>query len=262
MAERRLAGKAVLVTRGKEQATSFSAKLRAAGAMPVEIPLISIRPAAAPEDIAAAVERLHDYRWLVLTSANAVRFFCPYLPPSSLVPDIAVVGRQTAAALAEFGFSPALMPDDFTAERLAAVLAPRLRQGDRVLFVKGDLARPTLPEALRKAGALVDELTVYRTVPDASGRERLLALLCERKIDVITLMSPSTVHSLVHLLGGEMPALLEGVTIACIGPVTKKAAEREGITVHICPIDYTADGMIKAMEQYFSMEGRSYGVDI
>ncbi|MED5075336.1 uroporphyrinogen-III synthase, partial [Anoxybacillus geothermalis] len=108
----------------------------------------------------------------------------------------------------------------------------------------------------REAGALVDELTVYRTVPDASGRERLLALLCERKIDVITLMSPSAVHSLVRLLGSNAPTLLEGVTIACIGPVTKRAAVQEGITVHICPTDYTTDGMIKAMEQYFSVEGR------
>ncbi|MED4987138.1 uroporphyrinogen-III synthase, partial [Geobacillus stearothermophilus] len=34
-----LAGKTVLVTRGKEQAASFSAKLRAVGAVPVEIPI-------------------------------------------------------------------------------------------------------------------------------------------------------------------------------------------------------------------------------
>ncbi|STO13231.1 uroporphyrinogen-III synthase [[Flavobacterium] thermophilum] len=256
MPESPLAGKTVLVTRGQEQAAPFSAKLRAAGAVPVEIPFIAIRPAAAPEDIAAAAERLDCYRWLIFTSANAVRFFCPHIASPAPVPDIAVVGRKTAAALAEFGFSPALMPDDFTAEQLAAALAPRLRHRDRVLFVKGDLARPTLPEALREAGALVDELTVYRTVPDASGRERLLALLCERKIDVITLMSPSAVHSLVRLLGSNAPTLLEGVTIACIGPVTKRAAVQEGITVHICPTDYTTDGMIKAMEQYFSVEGR------
>ncbi|ADI25890.1 uroporphyrinogen-III synthase [Geobacillus sp. C56-T3] len=250
-----LAGKTVLVTRGKEQAASFSAKLRAVGAVPVEIPLIAIRPAA-PEEIASMVERLGEYRWLVFTSANAVRFFFPHVSLPRPLPEMAVVGRKTAAALAEHGLSPALVPDDYTAERLADLLMPRVKQGDRVLFVKGNLARPTLPEALRNAGAAVDELTVYETEPDESGRERLLSLLRRRELDAVTLMSPSTVDSLVRLLDKEADVLLSGVAVACIGPVTKEAAERAGIPVHICPTDYTTDGIIKAMEQYFSMEGR------
>jgi uroporphyrinogen-III synthase len=256
MTNRALAGKTVLVTRDKEQAASFSAKLRDAGAVPIEIPLIAIRPAATPEAIAALAERLEEYRWLVLTSTNAIRFFFPHVSLSRPLPNIAVVGRKTAAALAEYGVSPVLVPDDFTAERLAAMLAPRLKQGERVLFVKGDLASPTLPEALREAGATVDEFIVYRTMPDTSGEEQLLTLLRERKLDVLTLMSPSAVRSLARLLGGEANELLSGVTVACIGPVTKKAAEQEGIAVHICPADYTADGIMKAMEQYFSTEGR------
>ncbi|MGG4081360.1 uroporphyrinogen-III synthase, partial [Geobacillus stearothermophilus] len=91
-----LAGKTVLVTRGKEQAASFSAKLRAVGAVPVEIPLIAIRPAA-PEEIASMVERLGEYRWLVFTSANAVRFFFPHVSLPRPLPNVAVVGRKTAA---------------------------------------------------------------------------------------------------------------------------------------------------------------------
>ncbi|NNU83172.1 uroporphyrinogen-III synthase [Geobacillus sp. BMUD] len=250
-----LVGKTVLVTRGKEQAASFSAKLRAVGAVPVEIPLIAIRPTA-PEEIAAAAGRLGEYRWLIFTSANAVRFFFPHVSLPRPLPEMAVVGRKTAAALAEYGLSPALVPDDYTAERLADLLMPHVKQGDRVLFVKGNLARPTLSEALRSAGAVVDELTVYETEPDESGREQLLALLHSRKIDVVTLMSPSAVDSLARLLDQEADALLSGVAVACIGPVTKEAAERAGIPVHICPTDYTTDGIMEAMEQYFSMEGR------
>nr|WP_242664904.1 uroporphyrinogen-III synthase [Geobacillus zalihae] len=210
-----LAGKTVLVTRGKEQAASFSAKLRAVGAVPVEIPLIAIRPAA-PEEIASMVERLGEYRWLVFTSANAVRFFFPHVSLPRPLPEMAVVGRKTAAALAEHGLSPALVPDDYTAERLADLLMPRVKQGDRVLFVKGNLARPTLPEALRNAGAAVDELTVYETEPDENGRERLLSLLRRRELDAVTLMSPSAVDSLVRLLDKEVDALLSGVAVACM----------------------------------------------
>ncbi|MFC0297008.1 uroporphyrinogen-III synthase [Geobacillus jurassicus] len=255
MAGRPLDGKTVLVTRGKEQAAPFSAQLRAAGAVPVEIPLIAIQPAA-PEEIAAIAERINEYHWLIFTSANAVRFFFPHVLLPQPLPKMAVVGRKTAAALAERGLSPALVPDDYTAERLAAALVPHIKRGDRVLFVKGNLARPTLPESLRNAGAVVDELTVYETAPDESGRERLLSLLRRRELDAVTLMSPSAVDSFVRLLGKEAVSLLFGVAVACIGPVTKEAAERAGIPVHICAADYTADGIIKAMEQYFSMEGQ------
>ncbi|NNV05537.1 porphobilinogen synthase [Geobacillus sp. MMMUD3] len=250
-----LVGKTVLVTRAKDQAAPFSAKLREAGAIPVEIPLIAIREAARPDALAALATRLGDYDWLVFTSANAVRCFFSYVSPLQPLPNVAAVGRKTAAALAEYGVAPALVPDDFTAERLAVLLAGRLRPGARVLFVKGDLARPVLPAMLREAGAIVEELTVYETVLDASGRERLLSLLRARKVDVVTLMSPSAVTSLVRLLGREAALLLSGTAVACIGPVTKDAAERQGIAVQICPTDYTADGIIRAMEQYFSMEG-------
>src|SRR5260370_10620058 len=72
-----LAGKRILVTRTRDQASVLSARLRAVGGMPVEFPTIRIVP---PQDwgqLDAALQRLYvptepHYDWLVFTSAHGV----------------------------------------------------------------------------------------------------------------------------------------------------------------------------------------------
>jgi uroporphyrinogen-III synthase len=255
-----LAGKTVLVTRGKEQAKTFSEKLRQAGATPIEIPLISISPSPHREEIKQCVRQLPDYDWLVFTSANGVRFFFPFVKQGTPLPKVVVVGKKTAAALKPYGVSPAVVPDEFVAEGVIEALKPLVKPRDRVLFVKGNLARPVLRDALTEMGAEVTELAVYETTLNKAGKEQLLALLRERKLDVITFTSSSTVQSFSSMAEGEdVLSLLNGCVIACIGPITKEKAEKAGLPVHICPDEYTIDDMIKEMELYFAkrtMEGK------
>jgi uroporphyrinogen-III synthase len=255
-----LAGKTVLVTRGKEQAKTFSEKLRQAGATPIEIPLISISPSFHREEIERCVRQLPDYDWLIFTSANGVRFFFPFVKKETPLPKVVVVGKKTAAALKAYGVSPAVIPSEFVAEGVIEALKPLVQPRDRVLFVKGNLARPVLRDALTEMGAEVTELVVYETMLNEAGKEQLLALLRERKLDVMTFTSSSTVQSFSAMVEGEdVLSLLNGCVIACIGPITKETAEKAGLPVHICPDEYTIDGMIKEMEQYFAkrtMEGK------
>ena len=263
MASGPLMGKTVLVTRGKEQAKTFSEKLRQAGATPIEIPLISISPSSKPETIAECVRHLANYDWLIFTSANGVKFFFPFVKKETPLPKVAVVGKKTATALKAYGVSPAVVPDEFVAEGVIEALKPLVKPRDRILLVKGNLARPVLRDALINMGADVTDLIAYETSMNESGKEQLLYLLRERKLDVITFTSSSTVQSFMRMMEGEdIASLLSGCVIACIGPVTKETAEKAGLSVHICPDQYTIDDMIKEMEQYFAkrtMEGKING---
>jgi uroporphyrinogen-III synthase len=263
MASGPLMGKTVLVTRGKEQAKTFSEKLRQAGATPIEIPLISISPSSKPETIAECVRHLANYDWLIFTSANGVKFFFPFVKKETPLPKVAVVGKKTAAALKAYGVSPAVVPDEFVAEGVIEALKPLVKPRDRILLVKGNLARPVLRDALINMGADVTDLIAYETSMNESGKEQLLYLLRERKLDVITFTSSSTVQSFMRMMEGEdIASLLSGCVIACIGPITKETAEKAGLSVHICPDQYTIDDMIKEMEQYFAkrtMEGKING---
>ena len=67
-----LAGRRVLVTRAREQASALSALLRSFGASAVEFPAIRIVPAEDYADLDRALAELSAYRWACFTSVNAV----------------------------------------------------------------------------------------------------------------------------------------------------------------------------------------------
>src|SRR5207247_9849570 len=69
----------------------------------------------------------------------------------------------------------------------------------RVLLVRAEKARDTLPKELSALGAIVDEAFAYRTVPetrDTSGARRQLA---QDGADLITFTSSSTVENFLAL---------------------------------------------------------------
>ena len=61
--------------RTKEQAGAMSERLRAYGAVPVEVPTIAVEPPRTPAQMERAIKGLVTgrYEWIVFTSTNAVR---------------------------------------------------------------------------------------------------------------------------------------------------------------------------------------------
>ncbi|MDH4043876.1 MAG: uroporphyrinogen-III synthase [Gemmatimonadota bacterium] len=254
-----LAGRAVVVTRSREQAAAFRAALEARGARVIVFPTIDTRSADDPEPVRRAVAALEAYAWVVFTSVNAVRFFAAPLalrPGGRLPPGVhvAAVGTATAAALAERGIRVDAMPEEFVGVRIPEALGDV--RGKRLLLPRSDIGRVETVEALREAGALVDDVTVYHTVPatlDPDGLEALRA-----GVDAITFTSPSTVTNLVTLLGADTARLLDRVVVASIGPVTSQAIRAAGFPVHVEPLEHTMDGLLDSLETYFA--GHATGV--
>jgi len=60
----------------------------------------------------------------------------------------------------------------------------------------------------------------------------------------VTFLSSSTVHHFASLLDGRR---LDGVVVACIGPITAATAEGLGFRVDIVAREYTADGLVEAI---------------
>src|SRR5699024_4404456 len=117
---RALYGWKVLVPRAKAQAGPMSARLVAHGAIPIEVPTISIEPPRSPAQMERAIKGLVDgrYQWVVFTSVNAVtavweKFQAFGLDARSFAGvRIAAVGHRTAAAIRDLGITPELLPDD------------------------------------------------------------------------------------------------------------------------------------------------------
>lgn len=261
-----LSGVRVLATRPAEQIAKLSAALRAEGADVLEVPAIAIEPPSSWEAVDEAIAR-GQYRWVIFTSSNGVRFFVDRLTALGndtswfTSADIAAIGPETARSLAERGLHADLVPGEFVAEALLAALtdAAPLR-GERVLLARADIAREALVNGLLREGALVDQVTVYRTVPARPSPE-LLDRLTERAIDVVTFTSSSTVRSLVDMLGSSS-SLLRHCTVACIGPVTAATAREYGLEAAIVAANYTIPGLVAAIRQYYGQAEPARGSEV
>jgi uroporphyrinogen III methyltransferase/synthase len=251
----------ILVTRAAEQAGEVSEKLISLGATPIEVPLISIGPPDSWEPLDQALQNLSQYDWLVFASANAVdsclkRLAQLCLDTSELKQvKLAAIGPSTSALLAEHGLPCAFRPSKFIGESLVAEFPgyPNL-SALRIFWPRTNIGRNYIVEELRTAGAKIDIVTCYKTSGPADSKktaEKLLQLLTEKQIDIITLMSAQTARNLAALLKTH-EHLLTNVLVASIGPETTKAALEELGKVDIEAKQYTVDGLLESIAQFVS----------
>ena len=103
-------------------------------------------------------------------------------------------------------------------------------------------------------GANVTEVTAYRTVAGNGDSARVREMLKHGEIHLVTFTSSSTVHNLVKMLNApNLEALLKGVTMACIGPVTAGTARDLGLKVDLVAEEYTIEGLMRAVLGYYGL---------
>jgi uroporphyrinogen III methyltransferase / synthase len=253
-----LFGKRIVVTRSRDQASVFAEALIDRGATPIEFPSIGVVPPASWEELDAALDTLATYQWIIFTSANAIRFFFERLRSRGMdirslhANRICVVGPKTAEALEQYSLKADLVPAEFKAEGVLTALGNEQVKGRKFLIPRAKVARELIPERLREQGAEVTVATAYENVRPASDVDRVRKLFAERKIAAVTFTSSSTVHNFVEMLGQkEYIKLMDGIAVACIGPVTAKTAEEYGMKADIMPKDYTIPALVDAMVEYY-----------
>jgi uroporphyrinogen III methyltransferase / synthase len=231
---RSLEGRSVIVTRARAQASVLAATLRDAGAEVLELPLIRIEPPASWESLDAILEDPGRYDWVVFTSTNGVDFFFRHLrdggrDPASLAGcRIGAVGRATARALEDEGILVDGVPERFEAIELLPLLGETV-DGLRVALVRAAAGREELVDALRAGGARVDVAVAYETHREQEHVDTIRGLIRERRLDIVTFTSPSTVAGFFEPLSGEERlAVLEQATLCSIGRVTTRALATAG----------------------------------
>jgi uroporphyrinogen III methyltransferase/synthase len=255
---RPLFGKRVLVTRPREQAAAMVDRLAAYGAESVEVPMIRLAPPEDPGPLLDAVARVHDFDWVVFTSANAVDSFMTALLDgvrdirALAGPRLCTTGTATAARLASYGIKVDLIPDEFSAEAAAdALLASGPMSGRRVLLPRADIGREVIAERLRSNGAVVTEVVAYRTViEDAQrpGDPDIYGMLLNGQIHVATFTSPSAIRNFARIYGEDQVAdLLKHTVVATIGPVTADAVRELGVDVTVQPSTHTVPALVDAI---------------
>lgn len=255
-----LAGMRVLITRAAGRADTMATRLRDLGAEALVHPTIAYAPPEDTQALRVALERLEAgfYEWLMLTSITAVEAVANGLSGRRLGERVSLklgaVGPATAAACQQLlGVEVAGVPERFTGEELASALGDPV--GRRVLLPNADIARPALEERLRAAGALVDRVIAYRTVPAPGGTE-LANTLGEGQGWAVMLSSPSTARFLLAQLGPAGSSALQHALIACIGPTTATACRELGLTPSVVAQAYSEEGLLQALVEYVQGEQR------
>jgi uroporphyrinogen III methyltransferase/synthase len=246
--ERRpLFGKPVVITRAETQSGESAQRLRDLGAWVHEIPMIEILPPADAVPLRAALADIGAYQWIILTSANAVSGFFDALFASgsdarAIRGKVCAIGAKTAAAMKPYSVRPDFVANQSTAEGIVELLSGEEMHGARVLLPRAAAARDVVPEALRRRGAVVDIVEVYRTGVPTAAADRLARLT---RADWITFTSPSTVKHFLALGGRRL--LDAGARAASIGPVTSEALRAHGIEPAVEAREQSMDAVVDAI---------------
>lgn len=250
-----LFGWRILIPRTQDNAGAIMGLLRDHGAVPIEVPTISVEPPRTPQQIDRAIHGLVSgrYEWIGFTSVNAVRAIREKLQGYGLDArsfaglKVAAVGEATAEALIDFGVRPDIMPKT---EQTTSALLDEWPAYDsltdpinRVFLPRADIATDTLEAGLAELGWEVEDITAYRTVraapPPADTREAIKT----GGFDAVLFTSSSTVRNLVGIAGKPH----HSTVVACIGPQTAKAAEEHGLRVDVLAETSTIAGLVEAL---------------
>lgn len=252
-----LTGVRIAVTRAEGRGGPLVDALRAAGATVTELPLTRIE-SLDPAPLANALSNLRDYAWILLTSVNAVHHLASALKAQGhayrdvlRAHKLAVVGSATAQAAEELGWQATLVPERFLAEGLVDAMAMRSDvDGARMLYPAAEGARDVLPAGLRALGAAVDVIPVYRSAPDPEGQRTLRTMVSAGELDLVTVAAPSAVDALLAALPAEHARRLP---VACIGPVTARAARYAGFPVKVESDSATTAVFVRSIVAAFSL---------
>lgn len=223
----------VLVTRSEDDAADLCDRLRAAGAVPVEVPLVARRfVRGAVAGAIAGIDRV------VLTSVAAADAVAADVP--ALAIPAACVGPATAARARRHGLTVDLVPARASGADLAAALGDQ--RGRRLLWPRAEDATPGTAAALRATGGELVEVVAYRNVAPDGITDALRRVW---PVDAAVLASGSAARRLAAALrDAGLPA---PPRIVAIGPTTAAAARDAGLVVNAVAASPTVDALVAAL---------------
>jgi uroporphyrinogen-III synthase len=250
-----LANNTILITRGANEVEAMSSLISHYGGTAMHVPLLSFQYNEDTNE-STYLTRLGQYDWIIFTSKNGVDFFFQRLESygkslKGFKGKIAAVGDKTKEVLHTYGINVSFVPEKFTAEDFSEEFQSQLNSVKSVLIPKGNLARDVIASQLTSQKVNCDEWVIYNTVLPPESKQRLRDTLLQSTVDFITFTSSSTVRHFMQVVKEyNLERQIEGLPIACIGPIAKRTAREFGLHVNICPKVYTVEGMIEEIVQY------------
>ena len=250
-----LFGQRIVVTRSRIQAAKFAWNLSNLGADVLEIPVVKSETTDFKEDFIDALLALNSYDWLVFTSVNGVTTFFEYFfRQFHDLRDIggakiAAVGPATAAKVREFHLQVDSMPEEAIGRKIAEALAKHSSiENTKICLLRAQKANPDLPLALEELGAIVDDIGLYKSVPETEDHFGAAEDFREHGANWLTFTSGSTVEFFHARF--DLPKIVQQfphLKIASIGPETSKTIAALGLQPALEAKEHTTDGLLAAL---------------
>jgi uroporphyrinogen-III synthase len=256
-----LAGKRILVTRARHQSGRLAEALEALGAEVLRLPTIEIIPPETYDPLDAVLEVISGFDWLIVTSANGAAALADRMQFLGIHRkrlehlQVAAIGPATAVAVGRIGLKVSVMPEEYVAEAVVAMLKEKV-VGRRVLLARAAVARDVIPERLRQCGADIHVVETYRTVIPSDSIEQLRELLGEGKPlpHAVTFTSSSTVNNFFALFAAAKMERPSGLRAVSIGPVTTRTLRQHNWEPAREATEYDIPGVVAACATLFDRE--------
>ncbi len=245
---RPLFGKRVVVTRARNDDSRLARMLRDRGAAVLEAPGVALKRLPA-DDLDRELRALNRYTDIIFTSQNAVGIVADRLEALELDGrafaglKISAIGSSTAEKIrSAMGLRVDIVPGHATGEGLCAALGDPANR--RFLFPRAKDARDVIVKHL---GDAVNVVPVYEAIP--ADMSELRGCLDKHDVDAILFGSAAAVKNFMSSAGER--ALLDGVPLVSIGPITSAAIVEHGFE----PVTARAsslEGLVAACEEALS----------
>jgi len=249
--KRPLFGKTIVTTRAENQSARLTEALEAQGAHVLELPTIQISKMKSCKQLDNVIKRLDRFDWLVFTSENGVDAFFERL--EKLGKDarslrnikVAVIGPGTRAKLNAHSIRSDLMPTTFTAKGLfEALKRKKALKNNRFLLLRADIAPVYLNQELKRDGAYVTEVPVYRTRCPRGLSGQIRKWFWTYSVDYITFTSASTAKHFFKASPKDINIKAKNISI---GPMTSQAITEMGQSIEKEAKEHTISGVVEAI---------------
>ncbi|RKY98379.1 MAG: hypothetical protein DRQ13_03625 [Ignavibacteriae bacterium] len=253
-----LKGKTIVITRTIEQSKDTATALTKLGANVIVFPTLEILPPASWKKFDEIVSMPDKIDFIIFTSTHAVKMFnkrCNELNVKLNFNKTKVVsvGTKTSSVCGKDNIPVHIIPRKFSAEGVVEELSKYNLKSKVVFIPRSALGREELPHGLKDLGAVIKSIPVYNvSLPTKENIKPHIEELKKSHPDLFIFTSPSTFESFLQIEKISNPVTyFSKFDVAAIGPTTKLSIEKKKVTVNIMPDEYTIDGLIKKITNYY-----------
>lgn len=233
-----LNGFRIAVTRPLDQAKRLCAAIEQQAGNAILFPLISIAPLEDYAKFEQTISQLESAHWAIFISTNAVENSMPRLIKKlGKLPEhlkFAVIGQQTAKALAHYGVPQVLIPQNrFDSESLLALPEMHDVAEQTVMIFRGIGGREVLADTLKARGAHIIFAESYQRINPQTNCTELAQLWNKQQLHAVVVTSSEAMRHLLQMTNNGSDEWLRKVHIFVNHARIAEEAAALALNVHI-----------------------------